>query len=115
MMVTLKADTVVHLCPKVVFKVLDDEAVLLDLQSGQYFGLNEIGCRIWQLIPELGRLAPIRDRLVREYDVSADHAWHDLKTLIAELLQRGLVNAIPAPPDSVLESSLIATQTKGEG
>jgi coenzyme PQQ synthesis protein D (PqqD) len=102
-MATLRADTVVHLCPKVVFKVLDDEAVLLDLQSGEYFGLNEIGCRIWQLIPASGRLEAIRDRLVEEYDVPADRAWHDLKALIAELLQRGLVSAIPAPPDPVIE------------
>ncbi len=79
--------------PEVLFKVLDDEAVLLDPLSGQYFGLNQVGCRIWQLIPELGRLGSIRDRLVEEYDVSADQAWQDLKTLIAELLGRGLVSA----------------------
>jgi len=99
----LQPDIAIQLSEKVLFKVLGDEAVLLDLHSNQYFGLNEVGCRIWQLIPELGRLASIRDRLVEEYDVSVDQAWHDLKTLIAELLQRGLVSATTAPPDPVLE------------
>lgn len=94
----MRTDTAVRLCPEVLFKVLDDEAVLLDLDSGQYFGLNELGCRIWQLIPAHGRLGVIRDRLMEEYDVSADRAWSDLETLIAELIRRGLVRTDPEPP-----------------
>jgi hypothetical protein len=99
----LQPDAAIRLSKEVLFKVLGDEAVLLDLHSNQYFGLNEVGCRIWQLIPELGRLDAIRDRLVEEYDVSIDQAWHDLKILITELMQRGLVSAIPAPPDPVID------------
>lgn len=93
----LHAETDIRLCKEVLFKVLDDEAVLLDLNSGQYFGLNEIGCRIWQLIPEHSRLGAIRDRLVEEYDVTADRAWDDLEILITELIRRGLVTAVSEP------------------
>src|SRR5262245_13310735 len=112
---TLQADSVIQASPQVLFKILENEAVLLDLQSGEYFGLNEVGCRIWQLIPELGRMGPILDRLVEEYDVAADQAWHDLKALMTELLQRGLVSAVPAPPDPVIDYKSIVTPTKGEG
>jgi len=96
-MAQIARDTAVQLCPEVLFKVLDDEAVLLDPGSGQYFGLNEVGCRIWQLIPAHGRLGAICDRLVEEYDVAADRAWHDLRILIAELMRRGLVRAVAEP------------------
>jgi len=102
---SLRADTTIRLSPKVLFKILDDEAVLLDLQSGQYFGLNELGCRIWQLIPAHGRLGEIQDLLVEEYDVSTDQAWHDLEDLIAELMRRGLVSAVPEPPPENLAES----------
>ena len=99
----LQTDTVIQVSPRVLCKVLENEAVLLDLQSGEYFGLNEVGCRIWQLIPAQGSLGAIRNCLVEEYDVSTDQAWHDLEILIAELMQRGLVSAIPAPSDPVIE------------
>ncbi len=94
----LQADTTIRLSPEVLFKVLEDEAVLLDPLSGQYFGLNEVGCRIWELIPVHGRLGTIRDRLVEEYDVPPEQAWQDLRALIAELMRRGLVTAVSEPP-----------------
>jgi hypothetical protein len=91
----LQAETAIQLSPEVLFKHLGDEAVLLDLESGQYFGLNEVGSRIWQLIPAHGYLGTIRDHLVKEYDVQADRAWHDLETLVAELMRRGLIATVP--------------------
>ena len=38
--------------PDVVFRDLDGEAVILDLVSGTYFGLNEVGTRVWRLVDE---------------------------------------------------------------
>ena len=40
------------LSPDVVFRDLDGEAVILDLVSGTYFGLNEVGTRVWRLVDE---------------------------------------------------------------
>ena len=78
------------LAPDVVFRLLDDEAVLLDLRSGTYFGLNPVGARIWQLLAEQTSLGTVLVTLQREYDVEPDALEHDLLTLVNELCVRGL-------------------------
>ena len=53
-----------------VFRDLDGEAVILDLQSGTYFGLNAVGAHIWQLMERHGTLQAVFDDLCREYDAA---------------------------------------------
>ena len=74
----------------VVFRQLDDEAVLLDLKSGTYFGLNMVGTRIWQLLGERAPLATVLDTLADEYDTERDELERDLLSLGRELCARGL-------------------------
>lgn len=75
----------------VVFRELEGEAVLLNLESGTYFGLDAVGTRIWQLIEQFGALAAVLDRIVSEFDVSAAEAETDLLELVRQLAARGLV------------------------
>lgn len=74
-----------------VFRDLDGEAVILDLGSGKYFGLNAVGARIWQLVAQHGGLRSVHDDLCREYDASPDILEHDLLKLLTELEQARLV------------------------
>lgn len=78
--------------PDVVFRQLDEEAVLLDLKSGKYFGLNEVGARIWQLVAEARPLAGILDTLEAEYSSERSVLERDLLELAGELHTRGLVD-----------------------
>jgi hypothetical protein len=75
----------------VVFRELDGEAVLLNLDSGLYFGLDAIGTRIWQLVGERGRLEPVVQTLLQEYDVPADVLQADVERLIGRLVENGLL------------------------
>jgi hypothetical protein len=74
-----------------VFRDLDGEAVVLNLSTGIYFGLNEVGTRIWQLIDQFGELAAVHESLLREFEVDPDTASRDLIDLVAQLADRGLV------------------------
>lgn len=74
-----------------VFRELDGEAVVLNLQSGTYFGLDPVGTRIWQLIEQYGLLSAVRDALLEEFEVEAEAATRDLTSLVTELADRGLV------------------------
>ena len=65
----LSLDDALTISPDVMFRHLNDEAVLLDLKSGTYFGLNDVGARTWQLILEHGRLSHVLDVLLQEYAV----------------------------------------------
>ena len=84
-------DTTVAVTPEVVFKELRGEAVLLDLASGIYFGLDEISTRIWQLLTSHGSLRRAFDGILAEYDVEPDRLRGDLIAFVGELTRRRLL------------------------
>lgn len=73
-----------------IFRDLDGEAVILDLQSGTYFGLNAVGAHIWQLMERHGTLQAVFDNLCREYDAAPAVLEQDLIALVARLLEARL-------------------------
>ncbi|MBP6682769.1 MAG: PqqD family protein [Halioglobus sp.] len=77
--------------PEVISQEVSGETVLLDLQSENYFGLDEVGTRIWQLIKETNDLQAIFATLLAEYDVSEERLRQDLDTLLGEISGLGLV------------------------
>lgn len=76
---------------EVLFQELQGEAVLLNLSSGMYFGLDPVGTRIWQLIGEHGKLSDVVQVMVDEFEVGEDRCAADLLALVAELQENDLV------------------------
>jgi hypothetical protein len=70
---------------------LGAELVILNLRDGVYYGLEDVGVRIWQLLQEPVTVATIRDTLVSEYDIEAACCERDVRTLLGELAARGLL------------------------
>ncbi len=70
---------------------LSGEAAILNLKSGIYYGLNEVGARIWSLVQEPKTVSEIRDTIVQEYDVEPEQCGTDLLSLLEELLSKGLI------------------------
>ncbi len=69
----------------------DGEMVVLDLQSGTYFGLDEVGAFCWQALGAGRAVSEVAGEIAAVYDVSRDEALRDLLALADELLQRHLV------------------------
>jgi hypothetical protein len=57
---------------------LDDEAVILNLKDGVYYGLNPMGARIWDLIQESRTVVEIRNMILEEYEVEPERCEQDL-------------------------------------
>jgi Coenzyme PQQ synthesis protein D (PqqD) len=70
---------------------LAGEAVILDLASGVYYGLNEVGARIWHLIQQPHTIQAIQHTLLQEYDVDTEICTQDLLQLLQELQAAGLI------------------------
>ena len=70
---------------------LAGEVILLSLQTGQYYGLDQVGARIWELVQRPTRVADIRDAIVREYQVGLEQCEHDVLDLVRELVTEGLI------------------------
>lgn len=74
---------------------VDGEMVLLDMESENYFGLDEVGTAIWQAMQEYGKLQEVFDALLEQYDVEAEVLENDLSDFIGKLEESGLVKVTP--------------------
>lgn len=70
---------------------LGEEAVILNLKSGVYHGLNEVGASIWKLIQEPRTIEEIKHKLLEEYDVEPEQCESDVIELLENLLAAGLI------------------------
>ena len=76
---------------EVMFRELSGEAVLLDQESGKYYGLDEVGTRMWSLLAEHGQVDPAYRVLLDEYDVTGEQLREDFLNLVDELASYGLL------------------------
>ena len=74
---------------------VDGEMVLLDMESENYFGLDEVGTAIWQAMQEYGSLQEVLNALLEQYDVEAEVLENDLEEFVGKLVESGLVEVIP--------------------
>lgn len=82
---------VLRVVDDVVWTDLDDEVVILKLDTGIYFGLNQVGARIWTLIAAGRRREEILQSLATQYNVSRDQIERDFDELISDLSNEGLI------------------------
>lgn len=75
----------------VVFRDLSGESVLLNLATGTYFGLDEVGTRCWHLIGSQSTLENIITALLSEYEIDELQLRSDLTGLLQQLANKGLV------------------------
>lgn len=76
---------------RVLFRDLGGEAVLLAMDAGLYYGLNESGTRMWLLLAEHGRADLAYQSLLAEYDAPAERLQADLLRFLDALSSRGLL------------------------
>jgi len=88
----------VRVSPDVVFRDLEGEAVILDLASGTYFGLNAVATRVWRLLDEERSFAFIVDAVTEEFDGVRADVERDVAALLGDLQARRLI--VPAAGDA---------------
>ncbi|MCP6759810.1 MAG: PqqD family peptide modification chaperone [Fischerella sp. CENA71] len=71
---------------------LGGEIVILNLKSGMYHGMNEVGSRIWNLIQTPTTVKDIKAAILAEYEVEAEQCDRDLLALLEDLLAAELIN-----------------------
>lgn len=91
--------------PNVAGKVIDGEAILIDVATGAYHSLDGAGALVWELIESGCALEQIARAVAERYETSAGQARADVERLAGELLAGGLVTVaedhgrppVPAP------------------
>ncbi len=90
---TIKIDTATRVSPTedTMLRELSGEAVLLNLDTGQYFGLDEVGTAMWNALTGSTNLQQAYETLLSDYDVEAETLRQDLVDLLEKLLEHGLL------------------------
>ncbi|HEU4711410.1 MAG TPA: PqqD family protein [Pyrinomonadaceae bacterium] len=76
---------------EVLISNLQDESVILNLNSERYFGLDDVGTRMLTVLNNSDSIEAAYESLAAEYDVDRQVLRNDLRALIENLLQQGLV------------------------
>jgi len=80
----------------VLVSFLDRESVLLNLATEQYFGLDETGTRMWQLMTAAPNIDAAYQELLAEFDVEPELLRSNLTDLLGRLVENGLLEVLPA-------------------
>ena len=82
----------VILSPEAMFQEISGEGVILDLKSSSYFGLDEVGVRLWRLLKANPDLQAACEILLTEYDVEPTQLEQDLAKLVGQFVDAGLAS-----------------------
>lgn len=84
-------DTQFALAPSAISTPMPGETVILDATGDQYYSLEGIGPRIWQLLEAKATAASIVATICDEYEVDAETCERDVIEMLGELIERGLI------------------------
>jgi hypothetical protein len=77
----------------VLVQELQGESVILNVNSGRYFGLDEVGSRMWQALTTSPSIQAAHEVLLGEYDVDAEVLRRDFHDFVEKLVEQGLLEA----------------------
>ena len=89
----MNLDTILSIPPQGMSRLVDDDTVLLDLESGMYFGLDGVGKKIWDSVVEGRSIGEITAIITAEYEVDEARAQADVVEFAGDLVERGLLEA----------------------
>jgi hypothetical protein len=75
----------------VLSKVVDDEAILINVSTGAYYSLSGVGCLVWQWIEKEKTQREMALELTRAYDVETETAAADIRKLLETMEKEGLI------------------------
>ena len=84
----------------VLVRFLDKESVLLNIETERYFGLDETGTRMWQLVTLAPKIGVAYQQLLDEYDVAPQLLRENLIDLLNRLVENGLLQIADAHVES---------------
>jgi hypothetical protein len=87
----LSLNSIVVASPKQVSCALGEEAAILNTQNSVYYGMNEVGASVWELLKAPRRVSDLRDEILREYEVDEERCERDVLALLEKLRSEGLI------------------------
>ena len=80
---------------------VENTVVMMSLDLGKYFGLNEVGSRIWELLKEPRAMGDLCASLQQDFDVDPDACHEEVSEFLVALAKEGLIEIDLDPPDPI--------------
>jgi hypothetical protein len=87
-------DTVLQRKPGLLFNEIDGEVVMLSIENGEYYGMDKVGSRIWNLLEEPISLQQLLKMLLKEYNVSEMQCFHETRIFLQNLMYKKLIRIL---------------------
>jgi hypothetical protein len=85
----------VNTAPDVMLRIIGEEAVILNLKSELYLGLDPIGTRMWIVLHGAPSIQAAYELLLAEFEVEPERLRRDLDKLLEQMLEQGLIELQP--------------------
>jgi Coenzyme PQQ synthesis protein D (PqqD) len=82
--------------PDVMLRIIGDEAVILNLKSEVYLGLDPVGTRMWTVLQSSPSIEAAHAALLDEFEVEPERLRQDMDRLLDQMLEQGLIELHPA-------------------
>ncbi|MGB0525807.1 MAG: lasso peptide biosynthesis PqqD family chaperone [Flammeovirgaceae bacterium] len=88
----IEHQTILHRSPDVLHSALDNETIMMDIQTGEYHNLNNMGNTIWELLEEPLSFSDLCKALLEEYEVSEEVCQQETRHFLKELVDKKLIS-----------------------
>ncbi len=88
-------ESTVELPPKVTFGNMDDEVAIFHEETGQYYGLDDVGSRVWKAFHQTGSLREAHTVLMKEFEIEDSDLEEAIIEFVKELVELELLAVKP--------------------
>jgi hypothetical protein len=85
-------DTMLQRKPGMLFNEIDGEVVMLSIENSEYYGMDKVGSRIWQLLENPMQFKELVNRLMDEYDVAEETCRQETMDFVKKMTEKKLLN-----------------------
>lgn len=70
---------------------MDNDVVMMSIEKGNYYGLNEVGAEIWEILDEPLTVTALCDKLMAKFEVAQEQCEKEVIAYLDKLLIEGLI------------------------
>jgi hypothetical protein len=87
------ADTLLHRKKDLLFNQIDGEVVMLSIENSEYYGMDRVGSRIWELLEQPVQFSKLIATLLEEYEVTEEKCREDTLAFLGRLAEKNIIVA----------------------
>lgn len=91
MSTTIDAGSTVVRNDEIIYSDMGEETVMMSIEKGEYYGLDPVGRRIWEMVEKPVRVNDICGTLLGEFDVTPEQCEQDVLAFLNKLLEKDII------------------------